>query len=159
MSTDDDPILAALRKLAGKVDATPVMLWGTVTQATPLMVTLDGAIDPSGAPVAVPAQSADGPVTVGQRVYCVRQSRRVIIIDDPGTGWQTLPLAPGFEAYDPARIPQYRVDRGMQELSGLVKATTGQIANGAVIANLVVPPRRPHIQPSASSLLDRKSVV
>jgi hypothetical protein len=47
----------------------------------------------------------------------------------------------------------------MQELSGLVKATTGQIANGAVIANLVVPPRRPHIQPSAASLLGVKPAL
>lgn len=83
MSTDDDPILAALSKLAGKVDAAPVMLWGTVTQSSPLMVTLDGAIDPSGAPVAVPAQSAVGPVAVGQRVWCVRQSRRVIVTSVP----------------------------------------------------------------------------
>jgi hypothetical protein len=148
MSTDDDPILAALRKLAGKVDAAPVMLWGTASQASPLMVMLDGAIDPAGAPVAVPAQSAVGPVKVGQRVYCVRQSRRVIVVGGGDTGWLTLPLQPGFEAYDPPRVPQYRVVGGMCHLSGLVKPSTGQFTNGMQFGTLPVGarPRRIAVQ-------------
>lgn len=89
MSTDDDPILAALRKLAGKVDGKPTALWGFVASTSPLMVFLDGAIDKAGNPVARPAQSAVGMVGVGQRVLCADQSNRVMIIGGGKTGGTT----------------------------------------------------------------------
>ena len=47
------PVLDQLAKLWAAVDRKPTFRWGTVSQATPLLVQLDGDIDPAGDPVDV----------------------------------------------------------------------------------------------------------
>ena len=78
--SDDDPIRDALKKVFNRLDGMPVALYGTIVQASPVKVALDADIDTVGNPVTRPAQSSVGPLTVGQRVYCLSQSRRVVVI-------------------------------------------------------------------------------
>jgi hypothetical protein len=77
---DDDPMLAAIEALAAMLQTVPRFHWGTVTQATPLLVHLDGDVDADGNPVTVAAQTVKT-LTVGARVYCVEQDNRVIVIE------------------------------------------------------------------------------
>lgn len=75
-----DPILDQLVKLWARTDRMPVVRWGTVTGVSPLRVMLDG--DAAALPFA-PACPVRN-LTVGQRVVCVEQHRRVIVIQANG---------------------------------------------------------------------------
>jgi len=71
-----DPILTQISKLWSRVDVMPTMRWGTVLQASPLSVQLDG----DTVPLPFPPASAISPIRVGARVLCVEQNRRVIVV-------------------------------------------------------------------------------
>lgn len=79
MSDPLKPILDQIAKLWGKVDLIPVIRWGSVTQTTPLRVRLDGDADPLPF---TPSSLISG-LTVGARVVCVEQHRRVIVVTAP----------------------------------------------------------------------------
>ena len=68
------PILDQIAKLWDRLDRTPTVRWGTVTQSTPLLVQLDGD------DVAVSPQTVVSTIATGKRVLCVEQRRRVIVI-------------------------------------------------------------------------------
>lgn len=76
------PIKDQIHKLWSRVDGTPIIRWGTVTQVTPLLVQLDGDFDlNTGDPITTPGQlPASVSVTVGQRVVCAERDRRVIVL-------------------------------------------------------------------------------
>lgn len=74
------PFLDRLAKLRAALDRKATFHWGTVTQATPLLVHLDGDIDAAGGPVDVAPQSVVSSIPVGARVACIEQDRRVIVI-------------------------------------------------------------------------------
>ncbi|MGN7978194.1 hypothetical protein ACTJJ4_11530 [Microbacterium sp. 22195] len=74
------PIRDQIAKLWAAVDRKPTFRWGTVSQETPLLVQLDGDIDPAGDPVDVAPQSVVSSIPVGARVACIEQDRRVIVI-------------------------------------------------------------------------------
>ena len=82
------PILDQLAKIWARLNLMPVIRWGTVTQADPLRVQLDGDTEP----LLFTPQNPLGKLNVSQRVLCVEVHRRVIIIqkkhDD--TGWVDL---------------------------------------------------------------------
>ncbi|MEZ5110929.1 MAG: hypothetical protein R2732_05440 [Microbacteriaceae bacterium] len=77
-----DPVLGQIEKLWARVDRVPVVRWATVTQSSPLRVILDGDTD------AMPFTPASvvRDITVGSRVVCVEQNRRVIVVDAPRAG-------------------------------------------------------------------------
>lgn len=75
----DEQVWEHIGKLWTAVDGKPIVRWGTVAQASPLTVNLDGSIDTAGNPVAAPAQSAISGLAVGDRVLCMEQHRRVIV--------------------------------------------------------------------------------
>lgn len=56
--------------------------WGTVTQTGPVRVRLDG----DAAPLLI-TPDVLGSVTVGQRVYCHRNGRRLVVIPDTSGAW------------------------------------------------------------------------
>ena len=68
------PILDLLGKIWDRLDRTPTVRWGTVTQTTPLLVQLDGD-DTTLTP-----QTVVSTIAVGARVVCVEQYRRVIVL-------------------------------------------------------------------------------
>jgi len=74
------PVLGQIEKLWARVDLTPVIRWGTVAQASPLRVTLDG----DAVPLPLTPQTALPSLRVGDRVLCVEQHRRVIVIQAAG---------------------------------------------------------------------------
>lgn len=76
------PVLDQLAKLWARTDRMPVVRWATVTQAHPLRLLLDGDVDV----LPLTPQSALGGLTVGARVVCVEQHRRVIVIAAPRAG-------------------------------------------------------------------------
>lgn len=105
------PVLDQIRKLWDRVSLMPVVRWGTVTAGTPLRVILDGSTEP----LPFSPQSTIVGLTAGDRVLCVEQHRRVIIVQRAGqpaiddTGWRRLDgvLANGFTE-NPAAPPMYR---------------------------------------------------
>jgi hypothetical protein len=70
------PILDQISKLWARVDQMPVIRWGTVTVSSPLRVMLDG--DDDHLPYTPSSTAAD--LVVGDRVVCVEQHRRVIVL-------------------------------------------------------------------------------
>ncbi|MGF3055603.1 hypothetical protein [Microbacterium sp. YY-01] len=66
-------LIAETRKLAA--DA-PVVRWATVTQPSPLRIRMDGDADP----MLITPQSLVSGLTVGARVLCVEQHRRMIVV-------------------------------------------------------------------------------
>lgn len=74
------PVLEQIGKLWSRVDLSPVIRWGTVTQASPLRVQLDGDEDP----LTITPQNAAGELRVDSRVLCVEQHRRVIVVKASG---------------------------------------------------------------------------
>lgn len=54
----------------------PVIRWGVITQADPLRVQLDGDADP----MVLTPMTIVGGLRVGDRVLCVEQHRRVIVL-------------------------------------------------------------------------------
>ncbi|WP_136051206.1 hypothetical protein [Microbacterium sp. K36] len=72
-------MLEQISKLATRVDLTPVVRWGTVTQTVPLRVRLDGDTEP----LPLSPQNAVGTVWIGERVVVVEQHRRVVIVAAP----------------------------------------------------------------------------
>lgn len=75
------PVLDQISKLWARVDLMPVVRWGTVTSGDPLRVMLDGSTEVL--PFA-PQTTVQGLVT-GDRVVCVEQHRRVIIVARAGS--------------------------------------------------------------------------
>ena len=79
------PLYKRLHKLRSLIDRKSEIRLGTVAQVSPLMVNLDGDIDADpgsptfGDPIPTPATS---PIahTVGQRVICAEQYRRVLVV-------------------------------------------------------------------------------
>jgi len=71
-----EPIKDQLRKLWERVALMPVIRWGTVTATDPVAVILDGDEEP----LPFAPQIAVSGLTVGARVVCVEQHRRVIVI-------------------------------------------------------------------------------
>lgn len=119
------PVLDQIAKLWARVDMMPVVRRGFVTTVSPLTVTLDGDIDTLGNPIATPAQFG-GTVGVGDRVVCVEQHRRLIVIDaSADTGWVPLTYTSGFTAGQ-ARQLEYRVKDGVFYLRG---GATGTFLN------------------------------
>ncbi|MGU3424037.1 hypothetical protein [Microbacterium paraoxydans] len=74
------PIIEQLDKLWTRVDLTPVIRWGTVTQAGPLRVQLDGDAEP----LPLTPQTTLPDLRTGDRVVCVEQHRRVIVLQAAG---------------------------------------------------------------------------
>ncbi len=70
------PVLEQIAKLWARIDLMPAIRWGTVRGINPLSVTLDGDTDPLPFP---PSTTVLG-LTLGARVVCVEQHRRVIVI-------------------------------------------------------------------------------
>lgn len=70
------PVLDQIAKLWTRLDLMPVIRWGTITQVDPLRVQLDGDIEP----LILTPMSIVGGARVGERVICVEQHRRVIIL-------------------------------------------------------------------------------
>ncbi|WP_308491011.1 hypothetical protein [Microbacterium terrisoli] len=69
------PILDQIGKLRAGFDRTPTIKLATVTQASPLRIRMDGDTDPLPfAPIGVSTW------TVGDRVICAEQHRRVFIL-------------------------------------------------------------------------------
>ena len=73
------PIKEQLHKLWAALEPKPDIKLGTVTGTAPLMVAVDGDLDTNGDPVPAPAVSLIAH-TVGQRVICAEQHRRLLII-------------------------------------------------------------------------------
>lgn len=105
------PLVDQIRKLWARVDVAPVVRWGTVTQASPLRVILDGDLE--ALPFS-PQNTVPG-LRVGNRVVCVEQHRRVIVVQVAGkiVEW----MAPSFQnsfgnGVAPARVEvtPYRVE-------------------------------------------------
>lgn len=69
-----DPIMRLVEKALTR--PIPVHRWGTVTAVGPLRVRLDGDADP----LPFTPQNAAGALTVGARVWCVEQHRRVTVL-------------------------------------------------------------------------------
>ncbi len=68
------PILEQIAKLWAELSGKATFRWGTVTQTTPLLVRLDGDT------ATLTPQTVVKTITVGKRVACLEQHRRVIII-------------------------------------------------------------------------------
>ena len=85
MSSRFGPIIKRMRRLKALIEKKSEVRLGTVAQLSPLMVFLDGDIDTDeasptfGDPIATPATSLVTH-TVGQKVICAEQHRRVLII-------------------------------------------------------------------------------
>ena len=85
MSAQFGPIFKRLHKLRALIEKKSEIRLGTVAQLSPLMVNLDGDLDTDGDsptfgdPIPTPATSLVTH-TVGQRVICAEQHRRVLII-------------------------------------------------------------------------------
>lgn len=108
------PVLDQISKLWGRVDQMPVVRWGTVTAASPLRVVLDGNADPL--PFAPPSLVKG--LQVGNRVLCVEQHRRVIVIEVAGNPieWMSPTLTGSFTL---ASVPlQLRVTPTNVEFQG-----------------------------------------
>ena len=79
------PLKAEMHAQAGELRRKSEIRLGTVTQASPLEVALDGDVDldeesPTfGQPVSAPAVSLVAH-TVGQRVMCAEQHRQILVI-------------------------------------------------------------------------------
>ena len=84
------PVLDQIKKLWDRVDQVAVTRWGTVTSGDPLRVILDGS--PDALPFA--PQSAVRGLSVGDRVVCVEQHRRVIVVQVAGR-WVPFAVASG----------------------------------------------------------------
>lgn len=99
-----DPIMTQLGKLWQQVGRIPTIRWATVTQATPLLIQMDGDLDP----LLFTPQTVVSGLRVGQRVVCVEQNRRVIVIGADRFGadipWTPVTLNTGWVNYpdDPA---------------------------------------------------------
>lgn len=92
MDSPLDPIMRLVEKALTR--PIPVHRWGTVTAVGPLRVQLDGDTDP----LPFTPQNAAGALTVGARVWCVEQHRRVTILTGGSdTGWVTLAREPGID--------------------------------------------------------------
>lgn len=70
------PVWDMFKKVWARLDLMPVIRWGTITQTDPLRVQLDGDLDP----MILTPMSIVGGASVGERVICVEQHRRVIIL-------------------------------------------------------------------------------
>ena len=70
------PVLDQLEKIWARLDRVPVISWATVTQTDPLRIRLDGDDDP----LPFTPSSPIAGLSVGSRVVCVEQHRRVIIL-------------------------------------------------------------------------------
>ncbi|OJU39676.1 MAG: hypothetical protein BGN97_00200 [Microbacterium sp. 69-10] len=73
------PVVETLKKIIARMARVATIRYGTVAQLSPLLINLDGDIDGDGLPIPTPAQSLV-PHTVGQRVICAEQNRRVLVI-------------------------------------------------------------------------------
>lgn len=100
----DDPILDEIAKLWARGVLTPVIRWGTVTSGSPLRVILDGSTEP----LPFAPQTTVRDLSVGDRVVCVEQHRRVIVLSVPSAApygvaagsflhTSTIPADGGFE--------------------------------------------------------------
>ena len=98
------PFTEQLSKLWARVATIPTLRWATVTNVNPLQVRLDGDLDP----LLIPPQTVVSGLPVGQRVICVEQNRRVIVIAAGRFGadipWTEIALNTGWVNYtgDPA---------------------------------------------------------
>lgn len=70
------PALDQIAKLWARIDLMPVVRWGTITQTSPLRVQLDGDMEPM---VLTPMSIVSG-LRANDRVLCVEQHRRVIVL-------------------------------------------------------------------------------
>lgn len=126
------PIKDQIHKLWGRVDVMPVVRWATVTQASPLRIRLDGDADP----MVLTPQSTVAALAVGERVVCVEQNRRIIIIsrvEQPErTG--TLTLATGSGSI------RWKYDRGAVtiyvDVSGSFTSADTALSSSAMPAEL-----------------------
>lgn len=113
------PVLTQIAKLWARVDLMPVVRWGTVTASSPLRVVLDG----DGDPLPYPPVSAIPFLAVGERVVCIEQHRRIIIVQVAGhgvtDGWVTPVLSNGF-LHHPTAPLQYRISHDRVALRGAV---------------------------------------
>jgi hypothetical protein len=105
------PVLDQIGKLWGRLDMMPVVRWGTVTQASPLRVILDG--DMEALPFS-PQNTVPG-LVVGNRVVCVEQHRRVLVVQVAGkiVEWTAPTFQNSFgNGAAPARVEvtPYRVE-------------------------------------------------
>lgn len=71
-------VVDALEQVVGQRPAK--IKQGVVVQTSPLLVQLDNDIDTQGAPIPSPATTVVGALSVGVRVVCVEQHRRVMVI-------------------------------------------------------------------------------
>lgn len=79
------PILESIAKLWARVDLVPVVRWATITQVAPVRIRVDG----DAADLAVTPQLVVGGLLVGDRVVCIEQHRRMIVIQMAGGGRAT----------------------------------------------------------------------
>jgi len=121
------PVLDQIGKLWARVNLMPVVRWGTVTQASPLRVRLDGDADPLPF---TPATTVRG-LRPGNRVVCVEQHRRITVITHADTGWVALTPAAGFSGEI-----RYRVSAGLvaveYDLTGSVPTGFTTLAASAI---------------------------
>src|SRR5690554_6499074 len=105
------PILDQLNKIWARLNLMPVIRWGTVTQASPLRVQLDGDTEPL---LFTPQNTVPG-LKVGNRVLCVEQHRRVNVVQVAGkiVDWTEVTFQNSFgNGAEPARVEvtPYRVE-------------------------------------------------
>lgn len=133
------PVLDQVGKLWNRVDLMPVVRWGTVVAANPLRVTLDG----DDGPLPFAPVSAIGKLVTGERIVCVEQHRRIIVVQSAGRGleldWTTPTLSNGF-THHPSSPLQYRAMDGRFALRGACYRS--QATAGAYLTLFVLPQAR-----------------
>ncbi|MBN7792439.1 hypothetical protein [Microbacterium esteraromaticum] len=58
----------------------PKLMAGTVASVSPLTVYLDGDLDDDDNPIATPAVSMTGTLTLGAAVFCAEKDNRITVI-------------------------------------------------------------------------------
>lgn len=126
-----EPILRELDKIKSSMRGVPVVRWATVTAASPLAVRMDGDVDP----LPFPPQSTVAGLTVGERVVCVEQNRRIIIISrvepaPPDESWKPLTLKAGFVPQTFGYAPSYQIKDDRIYMRGTILKSSGNFAAG-----------------------------
>lgn len=73
-------VLKKIAELGSRIDLMPKIRWATVTQASPLRVQMDGDAEP----LTITPQTVVRGLSVGARVVCVEQHRRVLVVAGNG---------------------------------------------------------------------------